>query len=265
MDDFFKRIEENLSCPVALGRILIDIIDGGALGNHLVKLLETIRDGNPTHLGGTNTFEMAIHIQPEFSLSLRKAGGDVNYVDRASRTQSYIHTAGRTTLSLIPPTPIVFIERYALSDDQKSIILQSRSENTGIPILEDVEARDVVHFDCPEGHCWFLRLTYGQHAPVTRFYHRDSLEYAFSSAVRGEFSSLVTLCRVFGDSGDEASLTYLHELSDHSAHFVRWAAIQAIGRIDGELACARLKTALKDDHPQIRQAASRSLAKMGAL
>jgi HEAT repeat protein len=63
---------------------------------------------------------------------------------------------------------------------------------------------------------------------------------------------------------DRSSLPALEGLSAHPAHFVRWAAVQALFRLDRERGITALRNALADRHEHVRNAASRSLAKIAA-
>jgi len=53
-------------------------------------------------------------------------------------------------------------------------------------------------------------------------------------------------------------------LMEHPAHYVRWAALQAIFSLDRERGAALLKTAAADPHEHVRTAAIRSLEKLNA-
>jgi HEAT repeat protein len=63
---------------------------------------------------------------------------------------------------------------------------------------------------------------------------------------------------------DPGAVPALEGLMEHPAHYVRWAALQAIFSLDRERGAALLKTATTDPHEHVRTAALRSLEKLNA-
>jgi HEAT repeats len=81
---------------------------------------------------------------------------------------------------------------------------------------------------------------------------------ADNSASRLEF-----VISLMSTMNDRAALPVLRELSSsHPAHFVRWAAVQAMFRLDRDTGMQALHCALNDPHEHVRNAASRSIAKI---
>jgi HEAT repeat protein len=60
----------------------------------------------------------------------------------------------------------------------------------------------------------------------------------------------------------EGSAESLLRISEHKAHFVRWAAMQALFRLDHGRAAERLTAALDDAHPSIRNASRKALDRL---
>jgi hypothetical protein len=261
MKRYIDEIESNLSCPTSLGRIISDMIASGAVGRHVSGLLREIAGGNPKHLRETNVTEMALHRSPDFLLYVRRFGGAVDHVSELSGTEDYLRTVARSGVSVIGSAAPVMIERLCLSDDRARLIRGERRRHDGGPIFETLGS-DIIEDIVPvEGPVWMVRLNHGPIAHETSFYDRVTLERAFTAAAHGELSSLVSLCQVFGASRDRAALDYLEQLSRHDAYFVRWAAIQSAGRIDGAAARTMLASALDDPHPAIRSSAGRALGR----
>lgn len=77
-------------------------------------------------------------------------------------------------------------------------------------------------------------------------------------------SRLQLLASVLAEMKDPSAIPALEGLMEHSAHYVRWAALQAIFCLDRERGAALLKTAATDPHEHVRTAAMRSLAKLSA-
>jgi HEAT repeat protein len=108
-----------------------------------------------------------------------------------------------------------------------------------------------------------VRLNYAPYATETWFFEKSTLTSVFASAVLADYSSLVTLCRVFGAQQDQGAKPFVEELARSPAHFVRWAAVQAMGRIDGDRAREMIEERCHDPHPHIQAAALSALKKLG--
>jgi HEAT repeat protein len=75
-------------------------------------------------------------------------------------------------------------------------------------------------------------------------------------------TQLVCLINALASFADPSSLCAFEAVSRHPHHFVRWAAIRGMGAISPERALSRVREALEDDHPDIRNTARRTLAKV---
>lgn len=75
-------------------------------------------------------------------------------------------------------------------------------------------------------------------------------------------SRLQLLASVLAEMQDPRAVTALVGLMDHPAHYVRWAALQAVICLDHEQGMSLLKKATNDSHEHVRSAAIRSLAKL---
>jgi HEAT repeats len=75
-------------------------------------------------------------------------------------------------------------------------------------------------------------------------------------------TQLVCLINALAHFADPTSLGAFEAVSGHPHHFVRWAAIRAMAAISRERALSLVHEALKDDHPDVRSAAQRTLAKV---
>lgn len=104
--------------------------------------------------------------------------------------------------------------------------------------------------------------------------HRETVEWLFSRqhlhAERANDADIdATQQRVaayvLGRLGDRLALPGLQQLCAHAHHSVRWAAIEALAKLDPELALKALQAAAADDpHPHIRAAAAASLQRSRA-
>jgi len=80
---------------------------------------------------------------------------------------------------------------------------------------------------------------------------------ATSTASRFEYTA-----RMLAELGDRESLQPLRELTAHVDHFVRWAAVRAVVRIDFDEGLRALYRAEEDRHPHVRAAAAAALRKL---
>jgi HEAT repeat protein len=77
-------------------------------------------------------------------------------------------------------------------------------------------------------------------------------------------SRLQLLASVLAQMKNPCAIPALEGLMEHPAHYVRWAALEAIFSLDRERGAALLKTAATDPHEHVRTAAIRSLEKLNA-
>jgi hypothetical protein len=99
----------------------------------------------------------------------------------------------------------------------------------------------------------------------------DALHHAYDRVTRRAWmaqagdpgsTQLVCLINAVAHFADPASLPALEAVSRHPHHFVRWAAIRGMAAISRETALALVREALADRHPDIREAARRTLSKV---
>ncbi|QAU25095.1 HEAT repeat domain-containing protein [Dyella sp. M7H15-1] len=107
-----------------------------------------------------------------------------------------------------------------------------------------------------------LKLTSGIHQSLQWAFHRESLLATQAIAADPIDSELVSMAQALGAMRHHSSTATLTELANHPKHFVRWAAIQALGQINPEVAIEKLKEATSDKHSHIRRAAIAGLQKL---
>ena len=92
-------------------------------------------------------------------------------------------------------------------------------------------------------------------------YDRPSGDGLYRAAVKPNDSRCVLACKILGESPVAGTTDTLAKVAqDHSAHFVRWEALKALGRIDPKRAIESLKVAsVSDLHPHVRNAAKKTL------
>ncbi|MFK2899555.1 HEAT repeat domain-containing protein [Dyella jejuensis] len=100
------------------------------------------------------------------------------------------------------------------------------------------------------------------HLPLTLQwkFNRKSLKAEEAFAGQIDSSELVSLTSAIGAIGGACSSLLLEELAQHPVHFVRWSAIKNLARLSPTKAIELIRAALVDVHPDVRNAAKRSIA-----
>ena len=112
----------------------------------------------------------------------------------------------------------------------------------------------------PPGHLTLL-LTLQSESRLSTFWEYDgsTLLPVRAIAASSSLSRLDFAARMLSEFGDPSSIPVLRGLLNHPEHFIRWAAIQAIARIDETEGLKVLDAAQNDQHPHVRRAALREL------
>ena len=96
--------------------------------------------------------------------------------------------------------------------------------------------------------------------PIQWMAERTSLRVVQAISASPIHSELEIMARTLG-ALRMGGADSLDRLAGHESHFVRWAAIQAMGRVAPEKAIALLKQATHDAHPHIRRSAGAFLSR----
>ncbi|MBO9826921.1 HEAT repeat domain-containing protein [Xanthomonas sp. A2111] len=99
--------------------------------------------------------------------------------------------------------------------------------------------------------------------PLQWMVDRSSLQVVQAIASSPIHSELEIMARALGAIRSGGTNT-LETLANHESHFVRWAAIQAMGRTSPSRAMELLESARNDEHPHIRQSASNFLSRIAS-
>jgi hypothetical protein len=271
MEQLMDDLSRNLSCPAVLGRTLLEACESGLMAAHLNGLVERLVSGDEAHLRQTNARSMILAQRDYSVLQARRIGGPSTHVDRLSEADRYVHTAPSNSVLVIRGDSPVIVDRYRLPAglDRSGFVADVALEPLGSElydgsaIFESHDDDEIRDYRCEGGQAWMVRLNYPPYATETWFFEKSTLRSTFASAVLPEYSSLVTLCRVFAAQQDEGAKPFVEELARNEAHYVRWAAVQAMGQIDGERAREMIEERCEDSHPHIRAAALSALQKFG--
>lgn len=107
----------------------------------------------------------------------------------------------------------------------------------------------------------FLRLSSAPTGDFEWAFERTSLRAQAYSTIRLAESNLCGIFELLGDVGDDRTVSLIENFVDHSLHFVRWKAIQAIGRCDRQRGLELASAARRDPHRDVRTAATLTLAR----
>lgn len=125
-------------------------------------------------------------------------------------------------------------------------------------------AIDILDFEAaPEAPVVIARLHLSSKGALDWSFDRETLSpIGATSNVPAEshLISLISAAALF----PESDLGLLRQAVLHPSHNVRWAALQAIGKLDPDAAVALLPNLARDPHPHVRRAAERTLASLEA-
>lgn len=98
--------------------------------------------------------------------------------------------------------------------------------------------------------------------PLEWLFKRDTLQAWQANDADLSFTQLRVAADVLGKLAHQSSIKPLKLMSAHGHHAVRWAAITNLGRINRSEAILKLKEAVNDPHPHVRNAAVKTLRKL---
>lgn len=180
------------------------------------------------------------------------------------RTPDYIYSLPFDLIVAVVGPVDLDVERYRLSDLGVSHV-QPMGISRLLPgtTLSLSASEDAVAIAC-EQSVVVLKLTSALRDPLQRAYCRKTHRLVQAIASDPTHSDLVSMARALGAMRNPSTSVSLERLADHDAHFVRWAAMQALARIDPERALKRLAAATLDPHPEVRNGAQRAVAMLEA-
>ena len=180
------------------------------------------------------------------------------------RTPAYIYTLPfDLILAVVGPVDLE-VERFRRSDTDNSRV-QPRGVARLSPgtTLRLSASEDAVAVPC-EHRVVVLKLTSALRDPLQRAYCRKTHRLVQAIAADPMHSDLVSMARALGAMRRTSASASLRRLAGHDAHFVRWAAMQALARVRGRRAMERLVAATSDPHPEVRNGAQRAVAMLEA-
>jgi hypothetical protein len=265
MDDNLKRVEEALSASLgdldALGAILSDFMISGTgalvLRNALARCLVDYRDKVLTSLGG-ESFILAR--DPRFTL----------YMKLLPTRQDLLHTAGTDRATVHWPPGAVTIDSYRIEGDYdpETFRPEARLRPEGSRLADGsalIERRGepLVHGISCTAPALAVSINVEPASSQVWMFDPNTLGAAFPALSQNEYSGFILFAKMAAAIGAASALPLLDELCGHGSHAVRWAAVQAMAKLDGDAARRQLRGLAEDAHPEVRESARRVLARLG--
>lgn len=269
LTDFREQLRGNLGYPARLGSLLVDFVESGSLSREVNEVLQSLANHNVTILSKLGTDMLMLLEDDDFVLQLKKFQGSSGPA-RQGEASAFLCTPASDALVLLKGRGRKWVRRYQIDGD---IQLEVFTPGVGLRLLDEREydggvveeriADKVVYDYGSDAEFMMLRLAYRPFADQCWHFDNTTLQSRFPSAGLMDQSALVNTAKVLGALGDPAAVPHLVELAEHPSHFVRWAAIQAVGRLDRARAVELLRRSLEDAHPHVRSMAAKVLAKVG--
>lgn len=269
LTDLREKIRANLGCPVSLGSLFLDFANSGGLASAINEILDNLANRRVTVLSRIGTDMLMLMEDPDFVLQLKKFDGNAG-TDNSKKDTSYLCTPASQALVLLRGSGTKYIRRYEIDrrididvfDPAARLTLVETIAYDGAVFRENLESNSVYEYAADHSFV-MLRLAYKPFADQCWHFDSQSHQATFPSAGLMDQSALVNTAKVLGALGDASAIDQLSQLSSHPSHFVRWAAIQATGKLDRNAALHLLRAASTDTHPHIRSMSEKILARAG--
>jgi hypothetical protein len=238
-----------------LRRITRDYIPG-----RLNRMLRHRRDNPDAEVAGVNLSSYVIHQGRGCAINL-------SFVTGRNPTLNW-HPFDAIFLRANPGTSRVHRYRLPASLENAVVDRQARLTFVGIEPFDEGDLLikrgdlDVLDFEgAPGDPLLVVRLELHARGTLGWLFDRDTLTAIGGTATSPLESRLISLIRVAAQY-PETDLAPLRAAARHPSHNVRWAAVQAIGKLDAQAAIALLSGMTGDPHPHIRNAAQKTLARL---
>jgi hypothetical protein len=121
----------------------------------------------------------------------------------------------------------------------------------------------------PVGDVLLVKLVENRAVPYQWIVDANTLEPQFVSATlpsltRYETLIDLTLALEGGQIDAADAVSFFRFLLDHPLHFIRWKAVQGLGKLDKDAAAVALEHLCEDPHPHVQNAARKALTRLAA-
>jgi len=144
-------------------------------------------------------------------------------------------------------------------------LAETRTFGPGEVMVRDGRS-DIIDFELqPNRPIVVLRLQLALFGGLEWMFDRSTLRPVGANSLNPTHSHLTSLAYAASLVGDSSSIEPLELALSHPNHAVRWAAVQAIGRLDRNAALRALGKLSDDPHPHVRRSAARMLERAGQV
>lgn len=263
INEQLKKVEEDLlgSLPDLddAGRILADFLHGGAASTLLNGLVEQCLGGGGRDFLAVLGGESYVLVQNEhFTLYLKMLSAG-----------PYLTSTGTDRVTAFRPPEGVTIDTYAIDGDFNPEVFDPgarlrlvESRTAGATWLVQRRSEALVHDFRSTVPALCAGLNLAPASSQVWMFDRASLNASFPTLSQRDLSGYVLFSKMVAATGANSAVSVLEQLCTHPSHAVRWAAVQALARLDGRTARERLGDMADDSHPHVRESARKVLARM---
>lgn len=261
MTDLDDAVAQAKSCPEYLGSFLHNFVNGPQLRmilrETIKKIVASPSQANLLTVGSDFLLLVAAN---NYTLHLRVVEGK----------SPLLFTSGADAFIAVPSHSQIDLDVYEVDrsvdlksfDDQAGLSLRESTPCAGT-IVRQEKGKPVVHDFHAQAPSVLAKLTLLPPDELVWVFRRDTMKASHPMLSRADMSALVMLCKMVASMREKRAAYLVADLAQHPSHAVRWAAIQALGQLDPPLAISHLQTALRDEHPNIRASARRTLERLG--
>jgi hypothetical protein len=260
LQELEQALAGSLDCPAGLGGLLSSFLHGAGATeaiNHLLTMY--LQHSGTRELARLDGESLLLMQNERFALSLKLV----------SKKSDLLHTSGIDRITAFRSASPVTVDRYRIVGrfepdifNPEATLERVDSRPSDGSYLHERQLDPYIHDSHSASPFIVAQLVRYPASSQVWFFHRTTLRAAFPAVGYSTLSGYVLLSRMVAAAGERRALPLLEQLATHEAHTVRWAAIQAIGKLDGAAGRAWLEKSLSDGNPHISNAAAKVLAKL---
>lgn len=269
LEDLSRAISSNLGRPDVLGGLLQTFINEGGIGTAICRALRRVASSEQAVLRQFSANGLVLINCPDFRLFVEKVAKPTPSSLQFQTPRAYLHTEAAHSVAILRTLAPLTVERFVPDRPLENEVFEAgvglvpseRYPYDGRPIMTRFDEHAVFRWSSNEA-AFMLKLAYVPYSTQTWLFDAETLTSIFAAAIDPAASGMVAIAKMLGAMQRPDALPFLANLRAHPQHFVRWAAVQAVGRIDGTLARRFLEEAKCDPHPYIQSAAQRVLSRI---
>jgi hypothetical protein len=226
---------------------------------------------NPLYIptGGSTEVDMGIALGNKCSLWLKILEPDMKLSDKLfSATENMM--VGLVEFS---GSGVVNMEEFEqpapfpndLPENQSKLLAGSKTQIRIGEVYDIRAAADIFRIVSVSAPVILLTLATTSLVPIRWEYDRNTLLPKRAMTISSNSSRLSYVANLLGEIGNENSIPVLKALISNENHFVRWAVVQNVYRLDQKEGMNLIQACLSDHHPHVRNAAQKSLNQINAL